>query len=472
MSSSDSPSVDELVARKMFVGSSSIVTIPGWSALSEAKRHAICAKLAVEQQIAPPLDVEALQHALRNLPQRSPTPTPTPPPDDEEDNAFYHEVDKKARKDLEEDDCPPCYPKGLGFPLQHIPEEYEEIVSYWNSLSGTGPSVLSAQLSDWRSFRNYQERIRRYHLQRKSFTIYQEKVRDRRRRHGYEANGYPHPDQEQQSKLENWIEFQNYHLAIHERIEEDLNSEREKLRSACARKQSEDADPSGLQVARDAEVYEYRLKYAERRLRQHESLLRWTEQQRIVMAAERIICVDDTGGYDDQDQARRVELKPNTGNPAPGYRKRDRKARSVLNPLPSGVSKKCSPKHRCLRPRKRDVPLAAENARADSSAPLGSSLRIPNLREKKARREKESTPLHPFRPQRVSKTAKKAPTGKPSADVHVKSRSAIQLQAERKQHSADGARNKQQKRMQPSVPSAMKTRSGRISKRPGWFCPG
>ena len=405
----------------------------------------------------------------RNLPQRSPTLTPTPPPDHELDVAISHEIDNKARKDVEEDGCPPCYPRSLGFPLQNIPEEYEGIVSYFNSLPPTGLSVLPAQLSDWRSFRNYQERIRRYRLQRKNFTIYQEEVRDRRRRHGYEANGYPHPDQKQQSRLENWIEFQNYHLAIHERFEENIKNEREKLRAARARKQSEDAE---LRDERGVKLYGYRLKDNERQLRQHEILLRWVEQQRVVMAAEQTTFVDDTGCYDDRKQARRVGPKGVTGNLAPGHRKRGRKARSILNPLPSGVSKKHPPKHRCLRPRNREVPPAAENARADSSSPPGSSLRIPNLREKKARREKDSTPLHPFRPQRVLKTAKKAPTGQPSADVHIRSRSVIRIQAERKQDSADRARNKQQKRMQPSVPSAMKTRSGRLSKRPDLFCPG
>ena len=141
-------------------------------------------------------------------------------------------------------------------------------------------------------------------------------------------------------------------------------------------------------------LFGYRFKEKERQLRQRENLLQWIEQQRGVMAAEQTTF------------ASRVGPKNVTENPAPGQRKRGRKARSLL---PSGVSKKCSPKHKCLRPRTRDVPSAAESARADSSAPRGSSLRIPNQPEKKARCENERTPLYAFRPQRAQKLPRKHP---------------------------------------------------------------
>lgn len=141
----------------------SFVRIPGWATLPEAKQRAIRIKLLYEsrnifrllwpsytnmtyfffpkreQQIAPPLDVDALQKALRSVPllccplpadtlhrdlprqSLTPTPPPTPPPDHESDIAESLELEKQARKHLSEDGCPPCYPADLGFPLHDIP---------------------------------------------------------------------------------------------------------------------------------------------------------------------------------------------------------------------------------------------------------------------------------------------------------------------------------------------------------------
>lgn len=173
-----------------------------------------------EQQIAPPLDMDALQKALgsvalhcaafnnaelhRNLPRQSltPTPTSTPPPDHDSNIAKCRELEKHARKHLSKDGCPPCYPADLGFPLQDIPDDYEGIILYWRSLPGTGAmGELHAQYSDWKSFRCYQEKIRRYHLHRQTFHVYLEEARDRFRRHGLEEYSCLQSDRQQQNGL-------------------------------------------------------------------------------------------------------------------------------------------------------------------------------------------------------------------------------------------------------------------------------
>lgn len=85
--------------------------------------------------------------------------------------------ENQARKELESENCPPCYPPHLDILLQNIPEEYRLIVSYWQSFPGTGDVVLRAQLSDWRKFCVFQERVRAYY-QNKPFSNFVNVVRD------------------------------------------------------------------------------------------------------------------------------------------------------------------------------------------------------------------------------------------------------------------------------------------------------
>ena len=115
-------------------------------------------------------------------------------------------------------------------------------------------------------------------------------------------------DRQQQNGLKNWIEFQNYHLAIYESIKKDIRDDRGKLDGA--RKQSEDTGALGIRSVKDIKVFEGRLGYDERRLRHHKSLLRWIEQQRIAMVARQTTSVHNNGNHDDdQGQARKVETR-------------------------------------------------------------------------------------------------------------------------------------------------------------------
>ncbi|MCJ1463052.1 hypothetical protein MMC07_001656 [Pseudocyphellaria aurata] len=106
----------------------------------------------------------------------------TPPPDYEGNRIRQLKLEKQARKDLIDDGCPPCYPADLELSSDDVPAQYEKVVSYWSPQPGVRILVLNAQLSDWRNFRDYQQRIRRYHLPRKTFQKYQQQVYDRRRR--------------------------------------------------------------------------------------------------------------------------------------------------------------------------------------------------------------------------------------------------------------------------------------------------
>lgn len=84
----------------------------------------------------------------------------TPPLDEEEENEESRVLEAQARKELENEGCPPCYPPDLDIPLRNPPEKYQAIIWYWQSFPGTDDVVLCAQLSDWRKFRTSQGRDR------------------------------------------------------------------------------------------------------------------------------------------------------------------------------------------------------------------------------------------------------------------------------------------------------------------------
>ncbi len=75
--------------------------------------------------------------------------------------------------------------------------------------------MLCAQRSDWRKFRQSQRRLWHRH-RNKSFSIFLDEVRERRRAHRLDDNVHLLLDPQQQSRQQNWIEFQDYHLKLHE----------------------------------------------------------------------------------------------------------------------------------------------------------------------------------------------------------------------------------------------------------------
>lgn len=317
--------------------------------------------------------------------------------------------------------------------------------------------MLCAQLSDWKEFRRFQGKIRRHYLQQKAFSYFEDQVRERRRKHKVEGDVRLRPEPGKQSRLESWIEFQDYHLQRHEGIKKDIDNLKTKLDDA--RKESEYADAASLKRAtRDAKIYQERLESAERRLGQHKILLRWIEWERILMDAGPPTSVERD--HDDQDGAPKAVRKPS----APDHRNRRSKAHSVLSPTQAGVLKP-EPRKRNMQRQKRKV-HEAKPAITDLGAPQSSASRIPNGRENKPRHTKQETPLRPFRPQRVSKV-------KRHADANAKSLSATRLHGVEQERSLDRARPKHPQHPQrpQSAPVVVKTRSGRESRRPKRWVP-
>ncbi|KAL8967987.1 MAG: hypothetical protein Q9197_005126 [Variospora fuerteventurae] len=80
--------------------------------------------------------------------------------------------------------------------LEH-PRECKNIVSYWKSQSDF---LFLEQSKAWREVYNYQQKLRRYFIQRNRFPEYQQRVRDLRRKHGIEGDVTELEDLDQQKK--------------------------------------------------------------------------------------------------------------------------------------------------------------------------------------------------------------------------------------------------------------------------------
>ena len=135
------------------------------------------------------------------------------------------------------------------------------------------------------------------------------------------------------------------------------------------------------------------------KLEKHKKMLLWIEQQRKAIATEQATSLQASGDHD--------RLSIMLTRPSPRCRKTDKARRSPLGPVRTAVSKQpVSPrKQMSSRLQKSGAARVAGSLTADSDEPR-SSTRLADVEDKSSRRGKDSTPLRPFRPQRVTKHAK------------------------------------------------------------------
>ncbi|KAL9042523.1 MAG: hypothetical protein Q9214_003750 [Letrouitia sp. 1 TL-2023] len=376
-----------------------------------------------------PLDADALRLRLQSI---------TPPPDEEEDDEESRLLESQARNDLESDGCPPCYPPYLDTPVRDPPEEFRSIIEFWRSLSSTGDVILCAQRSDWRKFRASRTRVRsRY--QDELFSTYVNEVCERRRRHELDDNVHLLLDSRQQSQQENWIEFQDYHLKHHERLEKKRTGLKKDLDET--RRIASNADIEGSErAAQNENAIQGRLEYTERTLRWHEVLLGWVEQQRLTMDSRPLTPVEeDACGQD-------TVLK--------AVRKSSTRQRRLKGPGASAVLGKARVSK--SKSKSRNAPNQTSNASKSQPSIVYSGVTTPNSiqqvpkrRENKPRRAKDAV-LGPVGLQRVSKA-------KRYTDISTKARPVTQ-------HRGDRAPPQHQSTPQRShpAPGPVETRSGRI----------
>lgn len=299
--------------------------------------------------------------------------------------------------------------------------------------------MLTAQLFNWRLFCKFQDQVRQYYLKRGTFPDFVEEVRDRRRRHGLEVDMCLLADPKQQSRLENWIEFQNYHLMLHERIEIEENDKREER--DAARKELE---KSGLEDAEELDFLKGKTNCSQHKVEEHAKMLEWIEQQRKAMVAEQAASVH-APKYRERSSIPTLR----------GGRKRNQKCRSPLGPVRSAVLK--SPKQNALRSSKRNESQPAKNTTANPNIPHRRS-RISKSKARSPRRGERSTLLSPFNPQKVVKTIKRGYRGNISTKKNAKPQNTGQSNS--------------QKPGQDCAAIVVTTRNGRKIKTPEWFRPG
>ena len=189
--------------------------------------------------------------------------------------------------------------------------------------------MLTAQLNEWESFRACQIETRRHYVGRGRFHVLIDRMRDCRRRHGLDDQVYLSPDWKQQSRLQNWIEFQNYHLERHAEKELDLKKEME-----CLDAMRQERGPKGSFTREEViGISEYRVGYSKRVLENYGKMLRWIEQQRKAMVAE---------------QAEDEHKSPRNRSPPTlcGRRKKVQASHSQLSPIQPAISKKSTPKQK------------------------------------------------------------------------------------------------------------------------------
>ena len=399
------------------------------------------------------VDAAALQARLQSLsslpttgpsilplsPPLSSTASTTPPPDPEEDSR----LEQEARNVLERDGCPPYYPYDSSYYLEkNSPEKYEGINLYWDTYACGEGGVLCTQLQDWRNFRSYQERHRRYYIRRFDFDRYLEIARERRRRHRLVPEVRFHRNPKEQTRLETWVEFQNYHLHYQEEFEKRVEVETQGLRTA--ERDLKGAVEHKLDRARsEKSAYSYRLARATEKMELHKKhILPWIEQQRIDMVATANEISDSH--------------KLSTSN----TRKRKPEIRSVLKPIRSAVTK---PAQRRRSPRIQQSKPSPISEDPTSSHVYPQNTKSPMLHVRKSKRQKtkEEAPLRPLHPHKVTKPIQKSrkPTRRHEKDT--------QINREIQSRSNHGRRPPRSRSAQQHVIEGYVTKSGRTLRRRG-----
>jgi len=366
----------------------------------------------------------------------------TPPIDSEEELEEARVLEGRARKELEEDGCPPCYPAELDLPLETSPEEYKAIVRYWKSVDDV---VLCYQKLDWEKFRMLQARVRR---RNRSFSDFVDEVRQRRATHGLGGHVCLLLDIEQQSRLDNWIEFQNRHLKRLERFERERAMLKQELDDAQKLVGGWNTTCPKLGPTR-AEALERRLEATERDLKRHHVLLNWIEQRRLAMDPGHAPPVEE--GYKDLDAPSRVAPRTST---------RGRQTKQTEGPSVLGKVRiaKAKPNEWSTRHARMQKPKASEFEPPFSTLDVilqSGTSQASEHSESTPRRTKIDRTLHSIYPQSVSKPCR-------FAGIRAKMPSGPRRRGA--QQTEDHACRPTQQRAQ-SAPT-FTTRSGRVSRLP------
>ncbi|KAL9011221.1 MAG: hypothetical protein Q9173_003916 [Seirophora scorigena] len=172
------------------------------------------------------VDADLLTDKLKRV-ERSRSATPYNPnpwqPDDLE------RLEKEAHDALVKDNGRPCYPIELGFDIFDNPGQYKEILEYWQYGKSSDRRVFLRQLRDWELVRRNQRDVRRWYIRRNRFHEYRVSVLERRRKHKLDGDPQLYKNMAEQSKVDDWMEYQHYVLWEYEELEKDFEKYQRRL---------------------------------------------------------------------------------------------------------------------------------------------------------------------------------------------------------------------------------------------------
>lgn len=102
----------------------------------------------------------------------------------------------------------PSHPHSLGADVLDNPGEYKDILWFWHSKGWTGLE-FQHQLIEWKSFRQWQERVRKFYIPRNRFSEYKNTIRESQDDLAYAWDIRVYEDQHKQNRLEDWNEFRS-----------------------------------------------------------------------------------------------------------------------------------------------------------------------------------------------------------------------------------------------------------------------
>jgi hypothetical protein len=138
-----------------------------------------------------PLDFKMLRARLQET---------TPPPEDPDDS-----YENEACRYLTSEECPLC--------------DQDSCVPYWRTSDGGSVSPSCAQAASWRAFRRFQLAMRN----EKRLGLLERNVRARRRAYDLQhVSVHLQSKPDKQSRVQNWIEYQDFLLSDDARFQGDL----------------------------------------------------------------------------------------------------------------------------------------------------------------------------------------------------------------------------------------------------------
>lgn len=373
----------------------------------------------------------------------------TPPLDTEEELENDRVLEIQARKELEDYGCPPCYPPDLEFPVRNPPEQYQAIVQYWNSYDYV---PLCRQKMDWELFCSHQAGAR---CRNRPFSNFVDEVRERRQRHGLGGDVRLLFNTEQQSQLDNWIEFQNHHLKGLERLEKKRDMVKQGLDDAQKLAGNKNTAPNILGLT-PVQMCTMSLEAGEQYVKSHRVLLHWIEQQRLAMDPGHPTPVKED--HEDQNVAPKAVRKTSTR----GRRTKQTEGPSVLGKIRVTKAKSKQRNTRNMRTQKLKAPELEppiQNLDVILQSSTSQASKHPKTKHPgtKSRYTEIDRPLRQIHPQSVSKASR-------FAGIRVKSPSGPRGSGAEQTQSLDRARRPTPQRAQSAL--TFTTRSGRISRPP------